>query len=55
MCWDVGGRFGKVGGVGKYGGSVGKCFGCGESEKRCGKGCWGVGKVRGEVGGCREV
>ena len=29
MCWGVRRRCGKVGGVGKYGIGVGKCFGCG--------------------------
>ena len=44
VCWGMGRRCGKVGGVVKYGISVGKCFGCGGSEEvwesllECGEG-----------------
>ena len=32
------------------GGGEGRCGGCGEVLGRSGKGCWGVGEVKGDVG-----
>ena len=43
-CVGVWGEVWKSGGVGKYGEVWESVLGVGESEKRCGKVCWGVGK-----------
>ena len=50
MCWGVGGRCGKVEGWENMEEVWESVLGVGESEKRCGKVCYGVGKYWGRCG-----